>query len=168
MIQKIINPQITEWESLTQRPELPHLDLQELVQQIFKDVKKNGDTAVKKYTSLFDGATIDTLKVSNEEIVASGRLVPDDLKQAIQVAIDNIEKFHASQKDKKNIIETTAGVECWRESRPIEKIGIYIPGGSAPLFSTVLMLGIPVQIAGCKERFRVNDLSFGPPWLGWK
>lgn len=151
MIQKIIYPKRDQWENLCQRPELPTLDLQELVQQIFTDVKRNGNSAVKKYTSLFDGATIDTLKVTREQLDASTRLVPDELKQAIQLAYDNIKQFHASQKEQKNIIETTPGVECWRESRPIEKIGIYIPGGSAPLFSTVLMLGIPAQIAGCKE-----------------
>jgi len=151
MIQKIINPQRDQWENLCQRPELPTLDLQELVQQIFTDVKRNGDSAVKKYTSLFDGAAIDTLKVTEAEIDTSSQLISDELKQAIQLAKGNIEKFHASQKEQKNIIETTPGVKCWREPRPIEKIGIYIPGGSAPLFSTVLMLGIPAQIAGCKE-----------------
>jgi histidinol dehydrogenase len=151
MIQKIINPQPAEWENLCQRPELPVLDLQQLVQEIFSDVKKNGDTAVKKYTSLFDGAAIDNLIVSDKEIEDAVSLVPEELKQAIQLAKGNIEKFHASQKDQIEIIETTPGVECRRESRPIEKIGIYIPGGSAPLFSTVLMLGVPAQIAGCKE-----------------
>jgi len=151
MIQKIFNPQPAEWEALCQRPELPVADLQQLVQQIFTDVKKNGDTAVKKYTSLFDGAIIDNLKVTEQEITAAIAQVPTELKEAIQVAKSNIEKFHKSQIEQKQITETTAGVNCWRESRAIERIGIYIPGGSAPLFSTVLMLGIPAQIAGCKE-----------------
>jgi len=151
MIQKIINPQPAEWESLCQRPELPVLDLQQLVHEIFTDVKKNGDTAVKKYTSLFDSAVTDNLKVSDKEIDDASVLVPEELKQAIELAKSNIEKFHASQKEETRIVETTAGVECWRENRAIEKIGLYIPGGSAPLFSTVLMLGIPAQIAGCKE-----------------
>jgi len=151
MIQKIIIPKPAEWEALCQRPELPVADLQQLVQQIFTDVKKNGDTAVKKYTSLFDGAVTDTLKVSEGEINDAITLVPAELKEAIQLAIGNIEKFHKSQIELKQVTETTAGVNCWRESRAIEKIGIYIPGGSAPLFSTVLMLGIPAQIAGCNE-----------------
>jgi len=151
MIQKIINPQPDQWENLCQRPELPTLDLQELVQQVFSDVERNGDSAVKKYTSLFDGAAIDNIKVTNEQITEGAQSVSEELMQAIQLAKGNIEKFHASQKEQKKIIETTPGVECWREPRPIEKIGIYIPGGSAPLFSTVLMLGIPAQIAGCEE-----------------
>ena len=151
MIQKIINPQPAEWEAICQRPELPVADLQQLVQQIFTDVKKNGDAAVKKYTSLFDGAVTDTLKVSEAEINEAIAQVPAELKEAIQIAKANIEKFHTSQIEHKQVTETTAGVNCWRESRGIEKVGIYIPGGSAPLFSTVLMLGIPAQIAGCKE-----------------
>lgn len=151
MIQKIINPQPADWENLCQRPELPMVDLQQLVQQVFTDVKKNGDVAVKKYTSLFDSAVTDTLKVTEQEIADALAQVPAELKEAIQLAKSNIEKFHASQKEQIQKIETTTGVNCWRESRAIEKIGIYIPGGSAPLFSTVLMLGIPAQIAGCKE-----------------
>lgn len=151
MIQKIINPLPSDWESLCQRPELPMLDLQQLVQQIFTDVKKNGDAAVNKYTSLFDNAVIDNFKVSDSEIQDAITKVPNELKQAIELAKNNIYKFHTAQKELINVTETTPGVECWRESRAVEKIGIYIPGGSAPLFSTVLMLGVPAQIAGCKE-----------------
>ncbi|WP_370519208.1 histidinol dehydrogenase [Flavobacterium sp. Sd200] len=150
-MQKIKYPQPETWESLCQRPVLPAPDLMDLVKQIFDDVKLNGDFAIKKYTSLFDGAVIDNFKVSESEINTAIGLVPEELKQAIQLAKGNIEKFHAAQKENPQVIETTVGVECWRESRAIEKIGIYIPGGSAPLFSTVLMLGIPAQIAGCKE-----------------
>jgi len=151
MIQKITNPQPALWESLCRRPELPVADLQQLVQDVFTDIRKNGDTAVKKYTLLFDGAIIDSLKVTENEIETAIALVPTELKEAIQLAKGNIEKFHTSQTGQEELIETTTGVNCWRENRPIEKIGIYIPGGSAPLFSTVLMLGVPAQIAGCKE-----------------
>ncbi|KGO91689.1 histidinol dehydrogenase [Flavobacterium subsaxonicum] len=150
-MQKIINPSINQWQSLCERPALPQLDVQELVQQIFTEIKRNGDEAVKKYTGFFDDALIENVKVSAEAIEAAAQQIPQDLKQAIQLAKSNIEQFHASQQEQKKVIETTPGVECWRESRPIDRVGIYIPGGSAPLFSTVLMLGIPAKIAGCKE-----------------
>ncbi|RYD92858.1 MAG: histidinol dehydrogenase, partial [Sphingobacteriales bacterium] len=151
MIQKIINPNAAAWQSLCLRPALPQLDVEALVQQIFKEIKQTGDDAVKKYTQIFDDATPQDITVTAGQIAAAALLVPDDLKQAIQLAKSNIEKFHAAQQDVTKVIETTPGVACWRESRPIERVGIYIPGGSAPLFSTVLMLGIPAKIAGCKE-----------------
>lgn len=151
MIQKIINPPTEKWSEISQRPVLQSLELDDLVQQIFIEIKRNGDSTLKKYTNLFDGATIENIKVSEDEITESVNLVSDELKAAIQLAKANIEKFHTAQAENKQIIETTPGVNCWRESRPIEKIGIYIPGGSAPLFSTILMLGVPAQIAGCRE-----------------
>lgn len=151
MLQKIIYPQPDMWESLCKRPVLPTPDLMDLVKQIFDDIKLNGDFAIKKYTSLFDGATVENFKVSDEEIKAATLLVSEELKKSIQLAKNNIEKFHSSQREDTIVVETTAGVACWRENRAIEKTGIYIPGGSAPLFSTVLMLGIPAQIAGCKQ-----------------
>lgn len=151
MLQKIINPSAAMWPEISQRPVLKNIELDELVQQIFSEIKRNGDSTLKKYTRLFDGVNIDNIIVSRKEIEDSIKLVPDDLKKAIQLAKGNIEKFHTAQTEQKKIIETIAGVSCWRESRPINKIGIYIPGGSAPLFSTVLMLGIPAQIAGCSE-----------------
>jgi len=151
MIQKIINPDISQWQGLCQRPALPQLDVQQLVQQIFTEIKRNGDEAVKKYTGFFDDAIVENVKISAEAIEAAAKQIPNDLKQAIQLAKSNIEKFHASQQEDVKVVETTPGVECWRESRPIDRVGIYIPGGSAPLFSTVLMLGIPAKIAGCKE-----------------
>lgn len=151
MIQKIINPSTDKWPEISQRSVLQSLELDDLVQQIFTEIKRNGDSTLKKYTNLFDGATIENIKVSEDEITESVNLVSEELKAAIQLAKTNIEKFHTAQAENKNIIETTPGVSCWRESRPIEKIGIYIPGGSAPLFSTVLMLGVPAQIAGCRE-----------------
>ncbi|MFP5439724.1 MAG: histidinol dehydrogenase [Bacteroidia bacterium] len=147
----ILNPDITEWQSLFARPALDVQDLNTLVQQVFTEVLQSGDKAVTKYTQLFDGVTPDSLAVSQQEIDAATATISDELKAAIQLAKGNIEKFHSAQIDEKQIIETTTGVTCWRESRAIEKVGIYIPGGSAPLFSTVLMLAVPATMAGCKE-----------------
>ena len=146
-----INPEFSEWEQLSQRKTFAVADLNETVKGIFNDIQKNGDTAVSKYTSIFDGVSISDFEVTTEEIQKTATSISDELKNAIQQAANNIEKFHASQKEIPTKIETTSGVFCWRESRAIETIGIYIPGGTAPLFSTVLMLAIPAQIAGCKN-----------------
>jgi histidinol dehydrogenase len=151
MIQKILNPTREKWLEISKRPAINAPDLDELVTQIFIEIKRNGDTAIKKYTNLFDGTTLNKIKVSEQEINDGAALVPNELKQAILLAKANIEKFHRLQTESKKTVETTPGVNCWRENRPIEKIGVYVPGGSAPLFSTVLMLGIPAQIAGCQE-----------------
>jgi histidinol dehydrogenase len=151
MIQIINNPNTSQWPALCKRPSLPVEDLDALVQQVFKEIRQNGDVALRKYTALFDGSNPDEVTVSKEEIAAAVTQVPEELKAAIQLAKANIEKFHAAQAEEKSVIETTAGVTCWRESRGIERVGIYIPGGSAPLFSTVLMLAVPAAIAGCKE-----------------
>ncbi|MES2485784.1 MAG: histidinol dehydrogenase [Bacteroidota bacterium] len=150
-MQKILYPNRDAWQVLCQRPTLPQLDVEGLTEQVFSEIKRNGDVAVKKYTTLFDGAVTDVLKVTQQQIEAATLLLPNDLKQAIQLAKSNIEKFHAAQQEAVQVIETTPGVTCWRENRAVERVGIYIPGGSAPLFSTVLMLGIPAQLAGCKE-----------------
>ena len=139
------------WESLLKRPTKSVEDIAQTVGDIFKEVKESGDIAVKKYTALFDGVNLDTLEVSLEEIKNSENLVSKELKNAIQQAKANIEVFHAAQKTERIAIETTKGVQCWQEKRPIEKVGLYIPGGTAPLFSTVLMLATPANIAGCKE-----------------
>lgn len=151
----ILNPDITQWQSLFARPVLDVQDLGLLVQQIFNEIKQNGDAAVAKYTQLFDGVYLGSnpivVTVSQEEINEATAGVSNELKSAIQLAKSNIEKFHGAQREAVEVIETTHGVSCWRESRGIEKVGIYIPGGSAPLFSTVLMLAIPATIAGCKE-----------------
>jgi histidinol dehydrogenase len=122
-----------------------------LVDRVFSTVKKEGDKALKKFSVQFDEVELKNLQVNANTIVLASKQVSPDLKKAIQLAKQNIEKFHAEQKETTKRIETTKGVTCWRESRPIEKVGIYIPGGTAPLFSTVLMLGIPAQLAGCKE-----------------
>jgi histidinol dehydrogenase len=151
IMQKILYPNQQEWESLCKRPELMAAGIEKTIEQIFNDIRQNGDKAVKKYTNVFDGVKTDNLKVTEDEITEAITLVPRALKQAISLAKNNIEKFHTSQKESIKVIETTPGVKCWRESRPIESVGIYIPGGSAPLFSTVLMLGIPAKIAGCSQ-----------------
>lgn len=147
----IINPAEATWESILQRPTSNYADLEEIVSQIFKEVQTKGDGAVSKYTSLFDGITVDDTLVSDQEIALSSNEISDELKTAINLAKANIEKFHKAQISQKIEVETTEGVVCWQEKRPIQKIGLYIPGGTAPLFSTVLMLAIPAKIANCKE-----------------
>ncbi|MBS1567199.1 MAG: histidinol dehydrogenase [Bacteroidetes bacterium] len=144
-------PSRTEWPAILQRPVLDAATLDEKVKAILAEVKKEGDAAVKKYTRQFDGAALETLAVTEAEIEEAAVLVSDELKQAIRQAAANIEAFHARQLSKPEIIETMPGVQCWRKSVGIEKVGLYIPGGSAPLFSTLLMLGIPARLAGCRE-----------------
>ena len=147
----IINPQKSTWSQLLQRPTKTVDDIEKTVTEIFTEVKKDGDKAVHKYTQLFDGVTLENNLVSEAEIEEAVSLVSDELKEAIILANKNITVFHNAQKTDKVFVETTKGVECWQEKRPIQKVGLYIPGGTAPLFSTVLMLAIPAQIAGCKE-----------------
>lgn len=146
-----LQPNISQWNELCQRPLKKSADLQSIVLNVFSEVQDKGDSALKAYTQQFDKVKIDNLKVSDSEIAEAIANVPEELKKSIQQAYENIQKFHNSQKEEKQVIETTAGVFCWRESRAIDKVGIYIPGGSAPLFSTVLMLGIPAKIAGCQQ-----------------
>jgi histidinol dehydrogenase len=150
-MKKYISPIKSEWVALTTRPTIQAADLSKLVKEVFKGVQEKGDRAVKNYTQQFDKVLLNELKVTQEEFQLADSLVSNELKQAMQLAANNIEKFHSIQKQEKQVVETTAGVFCWQESRPIEKVGLYIPGGTAPLFSTVLMLGIPAKIAGCKE-----------------
>ncbi len=150
-MQQFNNPIIETWSELAQRPVIDLSKLNKIVEKVFDEVKNNGDKAVKKYTLEFDKVETDDLRVSKQQINESERSISKSLIKAIRQAKSNIEKFHAAQKEKVKRIETTKGIQCWRESRAIEKVGIYIPGGSAPLFSTVLMLGIPAKIAGCKE-----------------
>ncbi|WP_339886801.1 histidinol dehydrogenase [uncultured Flavobacterium sp.] len=148
---KIYNPQPENWDEILKRPTQTFDDVEETVKQIFKEVQQKGDIAVAKYTSLFDGVQIEDLIVSSVEIEKAVAQVSNELKEAIQLAKSNIYNFHKAQKTEKISIETTEGVQCWQEKRPIQKVGLYIPGGSAPLFSTVLMLAVPATIAGCKE-----------------
>lgn len=144
-------PEQNTWETLLKRPTLEKKDLRKTVQDIFLKVKEDGDAALKEFAIKFDQVSIDKLLVSTEEIEFAINEVSVELKAAIAQAKENIFKFHAAQKEQSNEIETTEGVICWRESRAIEKVGLYIPGGTAPLFSTVLMLAVPAQIAGCQE-----------------
>jgi len=147
----IKNPKRITWKDLTCRQEIKKETLTNQVELILKDVKLNGDLALYKYAQQFDNVNVNELLVSKKEIDLAIQVVPIKLKDAIQLAQQNITKFHASQQSKSVKIETSKGVKCWRKDVPIEKVGLYIPGGSAPLFSTILMLGIPANIAGCKE-----------------
>lgn len=144
-------PKKDSWQELVKRPVLKKEQLTELITNIFNEVEKNGDQALIAFNKKFDQAEVENIQVSEEEIENSENLISEELKLAIQKAKENITKFHASQIPEIEKIETTKGVVCWRENRAIEKVGIYIPGGTAPLFSTVLMLAIPAQLAGCKE-----------------
>ena len=148
---KIINPKQENWSKILKRPTQSFEAIEETVKQIFKEVQTKGDIAIAKYSSIFDGISVENLLVSNDEIAQTNTEISQELKEAIQLAKSNIEKFHQAQKTLKIEIETTEGVYCWQEKRPITKVGLYIPGGTAPLFSTVLMLAIPAKIAGCKE-----------------
>ena len=149
---KVFNePSINEWASILARPTIDAAQLHDKVNAIIKEVVVGGDDAIKKLTLQFDGISINELKVPVEKIAAAENLISAALKTAIQLAKVNIEIFHNSQIQKVERIETMPGVWCWRKSVGIEKVGIYIPGGSAPLFSTVLMLGVPAKMAGCKE-----------------
>ena len=148
---KTFNPEKTTWEALLKRPTQTVADIEATVDVIFKEVKNGGDAVVEKYTRQFDGAALQNQLVSNIEIEEAKKLVSTELKIAIQEAKLNIEKFHTAQKTDRIEIETSKGVKCWQEKRPIQKVGLYIPGGTAPLFSTILMLAVPAEIAGCQE-----------------
>jgi len=148
---KIYNPKQENWASLLERPTKTVDDIEATVKEIFAAVHSKGDEAVQQYTAQFDGIALENNLVSNVEIEQAIAAVDDELKEAIQMAKSNIEKFHQAQKTNRVSVETTEGVQCWQEKRPIQKIGLYIPGGTAPLFSTVLMLAVPASIAGCKE-----------------
>jgi histidinol dehydrogenase len=146
-----VNPKINEWATLSKRPILPKVGLDELILTIFNAIQKEGDEAVKKYTLNFDEVRLSGNRIAAEELRRAGDVISLSLQKAIILAKDNIGKFHAAQMDKAEVVETTVGVKCWRERRAIETVGIYVPGGTAPLFSTVLMLGIPAMLAGCKQ-----------------
>ena len=150
-MQTYTNPQLSDWSALTSRPAKEAQDLQKIVLDVFEKIQFEKDEALIKFTEKFDGVKLTSLEVSKEEIEEAKSLISEELKQAIQLAASNIEKFHAVQREEVKVIETTKGVNCWRESRGIENVGIYIPGGTAPLFSTTLMLGIPAKLAGCKN-----------------
>ena len=150
-MEKYIYPSRDEWKSITARPPVDTYQLQDTVRTILEDVRLGGDDAVKRYEKKFDNASLDSLIVTEDEINEAVRQTPEVLLDALALAHDNIGKFHASQRMATKKVETAPGVECWQRSVPIEKVGLYVPGGTAPLFSTVLMLATPAKIAGCGE-----------------
>jgi len=151
MMQVIKYPNKKDWTALLKRPSIDSSSIEKSVIAILDDVRENGDDALCKYSLVFDKADLKSFEVSAKEISESENNISISLKQAIRVAYNNILKFHASQRQIEPYIETMPGVMCWRKSIPIQKVGLYIPGGTAPLFSSVLMLGIPAKLAGCKE-----------------
>jgi len=147
----LLNPKQSDWKTILQRPQFNNIELEATVRGILEDVKLNGDKAVLNYCRKFDNPNITNLLVSSNELQESEKHVSEELKTAISQAIQNIKTFHLKQEDIPSVTETQFGVKCWRKSVGIEKVGLYIPGGSAPLFSTILMLAIPAKLAGCKE-----------------
>ena len=150
-MKQYINPSSKEWADLLERPNASSSDLEVVVAEVFEQVKEKGDKAIKEYTQKFDKVSIQHISVTKIEIQLAENNVADKLKEAIQRAKQNIEVFHSAQKTPEIRIETEPGVNCWQEKKAIEKVGLYIPGGSAPLFSTILMLAVPAKIAGCNE-----------------
>lgn len=148
---KYINPSKADWFEILKRPTQTVAEIEQTVNQIFDEIRVKGDVAVAKYTELFDGIRIDSLKVTGKEIEDAEKELSSELKSAIDLAKHNIEKFHFAQKTEKISVETTQGVQCWQEKKAIQKVGLYIPGGTAPLFSSILMLAIPARLAGCEE-----------------
>ncbi|MGC4034827.1 MAG: histidinol dehydrogenase [Chitinophagaceae bacterium] len=144
-------PAREDWSSLLKRPSIDSSSLEKKVRKILENVKDKGDKAVRKYSKEFDGIKLKNFQVSEKEIQKAIATVPEQLKAAIQLAKNNIEYFHSGQLQKEELVETMPGVQCWRKSVAIDKVGLYIPGGTAPLFSTILMLGIPATLAGCRE-----------------
>jgi len=150
-MKKINNPDPVDWPLLLERPTPAVSDIEDMVNGMFETIRQEGDVALKNYTQKFDGAILSELKVSLQEIADAEKLIEKELRDAIQLAKTNIEKFHQAQKTEPVVVDTMVGVQCWQEKRPIQKIGLYIPGGTAPLFSTILMLAVPASIAGCNE-----------------
>lgn len=151
-MEQIEYPSQSLWNTILARPTDSYDSLEPLVKEIFDEVATKGDKAVKQYSEQFDGVLIEDLQVPQKALEAAAEALSDELKKAMTQAKQNIEKFHRAQKTSKVELTTQAGVHCWQEKRPVEKVGLYIPGGSAPLFSTIMMLAIPAQIAGCQER----------------
>lgn len=150
-MKKIYNPKKEDWKDVLRRPTQTVEAIEGLVTTVFREVEAEGDLAVEKYTRQFDKVSLDSILVTPAEITEAINTVSPDLKAAIQLAKSNIELFHKAQITDRVEVETTTGVWCWQEKRPIQKVGLYIPGGTAPLFSTILMLAVPAVIAGCKE-----------------
>ncbi|HVZ26716.1 MAG TPA: histidinol dehydrogenase [Sediminibacterium sp.] len=144
-------PPASEWPSLLRRPSLDHLTLQDTVREVMQQVKQAGDAALRAYTRQFDGVDLSEFRVPDAAIAAARIQISDELYGAMELAAQNIRRFHEKQVQEPEKIATRSGVVCWRKPVPIEKVGLYIPGGTAPLFSTILMLGIPASLAGCSE-----------------
>lgn len=144
-------PEKRDWGPLLQRPAVDSFQLEDQVREIFTAVKAEGDVALRRYTAKFDGQVLDEIPMDKAEIISRAALTEEPLKKAIDLAYRNITAFHRAQQSPKIEVQTHTGVECWMEKKAIQKVGLYIPGGTAPLFSTVLMLGIPAQIAGCRD-----------------
>jgi len=144
-------PDKKNWPELLARPVFETKSLNETVHTILEDVRQNGDQAILKYTLKFDKVKLESIELTNAEKKNASSLIDNELKEAIQLASENIFKFHNNQVFKSEVVETMPGVQCWQKAVPIEKVGLYVPGGTAPLFSTILMLAIPAKIAGCNE-----------------
>jgi len=149
---KVYNYQVdSDWKEILKRPTLESSKLESIVSDVLTHVKKEGDVALKEYTARFDRVELEDLQVAEAEIITAKEAVSVELQKAIQIAHQNIKTFHEQQQTLPQIVETMPGIQCWRKNVGIEKVGLYIPGGTAPLFSTILMLGIPAKIAGCRE-----------------
>ena len=144
-------PAPSDWASIVARPHIDMTHLNDTVSKVIDEIRQGGDAAVKKYEKEFDHVELDSLLVSKDEMRAAQKHIPADLRDAMQLAHENIRKFHAAQQFNEIKVETAPGVVCWQKAIPIERVGLYIPGGTAPLFSTVLMLATPAKIAGCKH-----------------
>jgi len=151
MMNTINNPDRSKWSEILKRPTQTVADIEQTVHKVFDEIRLTGDAAVRKYTKAFDGIELDTFKVSASEMDAASAEISQELKEAIALAKKNIEIFHAAQRTERVVVETMNGVKCWQEKKAIQKVGLYIPGGTAPLFSSILMLATPANIAGCEE-----------------
>lgn len=151
MMKVIRYPERAEWTSLLERPHIDMTALYATVNTVLTEVRTRGDRAVLDYEEKFDRVSLSSLQVTEAEMEAAEQLVPEELKDALRQAERNIATFHEAQRFQGKKIETTPGVVCWQKAVPIEKVGLYIPGGTAPLFSTVLMLAVPARLAGCRE-----------------
>ena len=146
-----VNPEKSSWPALLKRPTMDLEEIEQRIRPVMEKVRLEGDAALKQFTKEFDGVSLDIFQVKEDEFISAEALVDAELKSAILTAKSNIEAFHAAQKQQELVVETMPGVKCYRRSFGIEKVGLYIPGGTAPLFSTVLMLAVPAKLAGCKE-----------------
>lgn len=144
-------PEVSKWEKLLARPSAKARSVEKTVRSILTDVASKGDKAVLKYTAKFDKVKLKDYQVTEEEMTGTAERLPAQLKEAMQLAYKNIARFHSAQRKNSEVIETMPGIRCWRRLVPIEKVGLYIPSGTAPLFSSVLMLGIPAKLMGCEE-----------------